>query len=112
MDYSLAHEISPDDSRQERWAAERAERGFDETELWNLDNTIAKFVLPRLVAFGEGMGGHPATLTVEGWAEMLNSMIKAFELLADDEAMPGLEQNKIMETGLANFCKYYRHLWN
>ena len=33
---------------RQRWT-----RGFDDTELWSLDETIAEFALPRLKAFRE-----------------------------------------------------------
>lgn len=37
-----------DDDRQITWALQREEMGFDETEIWSLDITIIKFILPRL----------------------------------------------------------------
>lgn len=48
MSYSLSGQISKDDPRQQLWEEQRHERGFDNTELWNLDITFASFLLPQL----------------------------------------------------------------
>lgn len=43
-----------------KWEKQRYKRGFDDTELWGLDYTIASFILPRLIAFREmGKNGMP-----------------------------------------------------
>lgn len=39
--------------RRLRWFIQRRRRGFDDRELWGLDFTIAKFILPRLKAFND-----------------------------------------------------------
>jgi hypothetical protein len=39
------------DTRHFTWFKQRLELGFDSRELWGLDYTIAKFVLPRLIEF-------------------------------------------------------------
>jgi len=39
------------DSRSSEWEKQRKTRGFDDTELWSLGDTIVKFTLPRLIAF-------------------------------------------------------------
>ena len=46
--FSLADEITENDELKEKYKQQRIERGFDDSELWNLDYTIASFVLPRL----------------------------------------------------------------
>ena len=45
--YSYLNEYK-DDERQEHWKKEREELGFDETEVWSLDISVIKFILPRL----------------------------------------------------------------
>ena len=34
---------------REKYKIQRKERGFDSTELWNLDTTLLRFLLPRLI---------------------------------------------------------------
>lgn len=52
------------------------------SDLWNLDITIANFVLPRLKKFKEENDGYPEREemdTPEKWNEALDKMILAFE---------------------------------
>ena len=56
-------------------------------ELWNLDYTIAEFVLPRLKMFKKKYIGDPGCDgmdTREKWDVALDKMILAFEYLLDD----------------------------
>ena len=39
------------DTRWETFKEQRIKQGFDETECWNLDATICKFIIPRLQYF-------------------------------------------------------------
>lgn len=60
--FSLAE---PDDDRWEDWEYQRRTRGFDDTELWNLDSTIVKFILPRLKVFRDQCHGTPGNIIYE-----------------------------------------------
>lgn len=106
--------IDENDDRWEEFKRERLERGFDESELWNLDATIAKFIYPRLKAFADDIIGVPAGLTEQDWKEILMKMVKAFELLTDDEIGGWFDkdQERLIEDGLNEFIKYFNHLWN
>jgi hypothetical protein len=91
--------------------------GFSNTELWNLDNTISKFVLPRLIRFKQvGSSSHPSELTPEEWEIILNKMINSFQLMLQDDFKYTerkeitARQNKI-NAGLKLFAKYYQNLW-
>lgn len=106
---SLANEMSPEDDRQKAWADQRKSRGFDSTELWNLDRTIAIFLLPRLKAFHEVISGSmDKVFTAE-----LQAMIDAFTLLADDQQRYKLspEQSTTVHKGLQLLAKNYFALW-
>ena len=84
------------------------QNGFDKSECWNLDITIAKFILPRLKYFRETTISYPqADMGLDGWHEILDKMIYSFdEILKDDST----DQDKIQE-GLELFAKYYMNLW-
>ena len=41
-----------DDKREEKFIKQRLQRGFDDTETWSLRDTIADFVVPRLLKDG------------------------------------------------------------
>ena len=116
MHYSLYKTIPKDNPRQELWKNQRRFRGFDDTELWNLDFTIARFVAPRLKAFKEILHGYPPSLTFEEWKATLDKMILAFDLLTDEnENFPESTENTKRETieeGLDLFREYFFHLWD
>lgn len=77
-----------DIKRLAEFKKQRVERGFDDTECWNLDNTIAQFVLPRLKHFKENTNGYPGTdeiPTFEKWNEVLDKMIYAFDHIVNED---------------------------
>ena len=91
---------------------QRLIRGYDDSEIWNLDSTIALFILPRLKLFRNSLHGYPNNLTFEQWEEVLDKMIIAFSLIDDvawhfnDFDYPRVEE------GLDLFRKYYFNLWD
>jgi hypothetical protein len=93
-----------------RYYGQRLTRGWDDSDLWNLDATISKFVLPRLRRFKENQFGYPSNMTEEEWRGVLDQMILAFENNLLD--FPTREQDQQVEEGLALFAKYYVHLWD
>lgn len=55
-------------------------------ECWNLDYTIAKFVLPRLKQYKKDCNGYPGELEDEyAWYAILDKMIIAFEYICDED---------------------------
>lgn len=98
------------------------EYGFYREETWNLDYTIARFILPRLVYLKEKSDGYPAELTPELWLQLLDKMILAFDHIYNErgnalyshtmtEAERTTWENEKQE-GLMLFAKFFEHLWN
>ncbi len=109
---------------------------IDVEELYDLDVTIARFILPRLIMFKERCE-YPRRmkLTHEQWNEILDKMIYAFERIAcqteeetpeykayikaiwnNEEDLVDLKHAakaslKPITEGLSLFHKYYRNLW-
>ena len=50
------------DPRRELYRKQRKERGFDNSELWALDETIIRFTLPRLKVFRDYTKSYPVLL--------------------------------------------------
>lgn len=104
------------DETDERWDVfqkQRLERGFDDSETWSLDGTIAKFIEPRLEAFYEdtkNIGCHPANMCYEDWLTIIEKLINGFKLLANDEIKTD-EEEKIEQETLELFAKYFHALW-
>ena len=73
--------ISPDHPKWDKFTKQRLEFGFDDSEVWNLDLTIAKFILPRIERLKETFAGYPAFLNSEDeWKKILEKICKAFSL--------------------------------
>ena len=110
--YGLAHELSASDERQEVWARQREERGFDSTELWALDAAISKFIVPRLIAFRDSEAGYPTSLeSMDAWTAILNKMIRAFELCSEDSVVFTDTEKAEKEEGRQLFHDYFHCLW-
>ena len=104
--FSLAGELKADDERQELFKKQRLERGFDDTELWNLDSTILKFTLPRLKAFQEATCGYPGDVTADEWQKILGKMIASIENILNET--PIISEG---DEGFELFKKYFFALW-
>jgi len=69
-----------------KYKGQRIERGFDDTELWSLDRTIAKYVLPRLIEFKKVTNGCPPELeSFDDWIDIINKMIYSFDHIVNQE---------------------------
>lgn len=101
--------------RKIRFFIQRNTRGWDDSETWNLDYTIAKFILPRLKRFKLLANGYPAEFdNIDEWYEIIDKMIEAFEcILSDDyyDLRYTEEFEAKINEGLDLFRKYYRNLW-
>lgn len=102
--------IDADDDRWDEFEEQRLKRGFDDSELWNLNSTITSFILPRLKAFRDETVSYPDGMTREEWESIIDEMIAAFELLEEDKC--DSESNKKIEQGLNTFVKHFRGLWD
>lgn len=99
--------INVDDTRWEKFRDQRLERGFDDSELWNLFETFSKFITPRLNEFEKGHISCPGNMTDEEWHKILNSMIEGFESIIN-----GCTDDEKVEYGLKLFSKYFLYLWD
>jgi uncharacterized protein YqcC (DUF446 family) len=80
INFSVADEVYEKDlATREMYKQQRFEQGFDDTETWHMDRTIALFIIPRLKKFIELNNGIPTGETVESYNEKLNFIISAFE---------------------------------
>lgn len=93
------------EERQEKFKKQRIERGFDDTELWNFDTTILRFVLPRLKVFKEQTCAYPTDFnSLEEWKECIEKMIKSVEEILTDGYNADYE-------GFELFKKHFFDLW-
>lgn len=78
--FSVSDEIYEKDLvKKEQYRQQRFENGFDDTETWHMDRTMALFIIPRLKRFIEVNNGIPNDETEESYDEKIRFIISAFE---------------------------------
>lgn len=97
-----------DDERQADWVWQRDVYGYDYTELWNLNTTIAKFILPRLKHFQIICNSDENAKMYKA----IGKMIDTFNYYAKDshEVLSDKEYKKVCK-GLKLFAKYFPAFW-
>lgn len=104
-----------DKKKEEEYHKQRMDNGFDDSETWSLDYTIARFVYPRLKRFREVTIGIPAGLSEEEWYDILDTMLDGFRLAATDDNTEtreeGKERTATIQKALDLFAKYFFDLW-
>lgn len=93
-----------------KWFFQRRFRGFDDREIWNIDETFYKWLLPRLKVFQVKACAYPTRYkSMSSWQKELVNRIKQLELIIDydycEHEFPNLERylsenqiNKLKQT--------------
>lgn len=106
-------DLPENDKRNKKYKKQRMERGFDDSELWNLDSTIALFIVPRLKAFKETKVGYPSFYSSDvEFKNDIDKMIKAFEVIGESNPTHEGYSNGIVEEGLKLFHDNFCSLWD
>lgn len=116
----LTEEIEEAERIKSKW-------GFEPSETWDLDKTIAAFILPRLAYFRDNIEGIPNYCceydaemhllnedeAIKRWEADLDKMILAFALILKDEYIvrPEEKDNQVKE-GLMLFAEHFEDLWS
>jgi hypothetical protein len=101
------------DKREKEFKKQRIKRGFDNSETWSLDSTIARFIVPRIQVFREVTCGVPAHLeNASQWDDILAAIQKSFEMTIDDCALVWTrKEEREYRKGMRLFSKYFTWLW-
>lgn len=98
-----------DDDREKKFAKQRKERGFDNSELWNLDFTIAKFIVPRLKVFIDNYEGavdeHDVVKKSKEFLRSLEILIEEDCCITDDE------KHNEFQRGIDHFPDIFSAWW-
>lgn len=103
--------------RKIRFIYQKITRGFSDVELWSLDGTISRFIIPRLERFIEINAGYPPDYDdCEDWKKDLKSLLETFKFLASEkryeEIGPDYEEKwETVEKDLNFFGKRFLDLW-
>lgn len=85
-------------------------------ELWDLDDTLAKYILPRLIKYKTiNKNSHPIAFdNIEDWHNTIDKMIWSFEkIVKDNWVYKQLEAEKErFEEGMNLFAKHFMDLWD
>lgn len=71
---------------------QRIRYSFTFEECWNIDYSIARYVLPRLKYYRAHMNGHPYDSKYEDWEKILDEIIWFMQDMIDDK-----EEEKIYD---------------
>jgi hypothetical protein len=103
--FSIAEEVYKDvPERLDHFKKQREENGFDDTETWHLDKTLALFLIPRLERFIQINNGYPGGETEESFNEKLNFILKSFKEYyngENDEVSLELEKERLINANKA-----------
>lgn len=110
---------------QIKWFFQRLTRGWDNRDVWSLDATISKFVLPRLELLKKVKHGVPCEFVDENgivnekeWNRIFDEMIWAHWFIVNQDNLPYYRVNDTKgewercRKGLEYFGKYYLNLWD
>jgi hypothetical protein len=115
INFSVSDEIYEKDLvKKEQYRQQRFERGFDDTETWHMDRTMALFIIPRLKRFMEVNNGIPIGETEESYDEKLRFIIQAFEnYYATDQYYNSvdIEERKKLTDDVRLAVEYLSKLW-
>ena len=107
------------EKREEEYSKQRIERGFDDSETWALDHTIASFLLPRLKRFKEIANGFPSFFgSMEEWYEVIDKIISSLEKVVNhDDNTEDFTADELkaydeeIQEGIDLIAKHFFHFW-
>jgi hypothetical protein len=113
--FSVADDVyEKDPIVKEKHRQRRFEYGFDDTETWHMDRTMALFIIPRLKRFMEVNNGIANGETEESYYEKLRFIIQAFEnYYTTDKYFNSvdIEERKKLTDDVKQAVEYLSKLW-
>lgn len=103
--------ISNGDGRQAYFCKERREKGFDNSDLWNLDQKILEFLLPRFREFVSGAYWFDENGGNVSGDVIMKDILEGFELMASDKEKTKEDIKKIRKAWRL-FEYHFHDLWN
>lgn len=96
---------------------------IQDSELWGLDVTLAKYILPRLERFKEiNKMSHPIAFgSIEEWHEVIDKMVYSFDYVLKEDSGIGFDllneeerecRYKKYQEGMDLFAKHFMDLWD
>lgn len=118
--YSFRIKKSKFYSKKDQEKADKFEEkhGFRYEDCWNLETSIALFILPRLVHLRDTTHGYPGEFAgeadgMEKWEKILNEMIYGFYIYVTKDPMNWSDEDKKnWFRAKCWLCRYFCDLWD
>lgn len=97
-----------------KWRANSRSKkyGIPIEECYNLDDSIAWYILPRLRAFRKHTITYPSDMTYEEWMDMLDVMIEGFDLYCNKDMLDMTDKDVAkIDLALEHLSKRFWDLW-
>jgi hypothetical protein len=126
--------IFPNEEEMEKSRKFYKENGFHYEDIWNLDRTIIKFILPRLAYFRDNHDSTPKPIwdmlkmafsdkeihsgkydkeAEDCWCEKITEILEGFEAYLVRDEQEWTQEDKIaIDKAWDNFRKYFKYFWN
>ena len=108
------YHISKSDKKYKKSIKLKKKIGFRYEEIWNLDHTVAVYILPRLVYFRDNHCGYPYRCDSEQqYNEILDKIIDGFYLKVTKDSLYWTDSEKeLWETAKKLFAECFDTLWD
>lgn len=105
--------VSENDKRNVEFKKQRIERGFDESETWALNLTIAKFIIPRLELYEKKKKAKDILKREPELIKDIENFLNAMKLIVNNEGLffSDKEEEEIYNKGIKAFPKIFNSLW-
>jgi len=109
--FGYAHTL-PDIPSKLLCLLQQMEDGIDDSEVWDLRESVASYMYPRLQKFISCASGYPNEFTnLEDWKKTLEKIAYSIKLYADGEAELCKDPRRFRE-GTYLFAKHFNDLWD
>lgn len=102
------HKLDKKNSIYKKLFNQKNKKGFDDSEIWNLDETIAFLIIPRIKRYIKINKSHPAHLTSEEYNFRLCFILKSLE---DFYLYKENQESKFYKDNLKKSLSMLTELW-
>lgn len=109
-----SEELTINSKNIKKYINQYKQRGFDDSEIWNLDISLSDFLVPRLKRLRSIIQGYPPDCkSFEEWISILDEIIWMFETYSSKAYQDGfLKNQERMDKAKELFGKYWTYFWD
>lgn len=109
-----SEELNINSKNIKKYIKQYKQKGFDDSEIWNLDISLSDFLIPRLKRLRNIIQGYPPDFkSFEEWIFVLDEIIWMFETYSSKAYQDGfLKNQERMDKAKELFGKYWTYFWD